>query len=277
MFTSILLQTKSEIIYKLVRRLVIDTVTYIVDSSQGKKTVCSHSKDYEITLWVDGMSVSTASTFGKLLETIQKVTFQHTALVSNAWIAHYPSEKMPDITFSPLLSIALAGLTSNSEGFGPEFICLTRDISIKLLLFQPDTKLIVTLFKHLFDTTRHEDIDSENLYELFSAAKSLFRGKECDVNKSECKLAASAFGKDSIHFLVAGLTKLETRGSYSTAYKKVHGKLEDSKEVHDIASSIICQCIHHLCQCRSSDHLKTIKMALPYALQVRILHNFIRQ
>ena len=267
MFTSVLLQTKSKIIFKLVRRLVVDTIACIVDSSRLEKVGCSHSIDYEIAFWVDGITVTTAAIFGKLLDAVQKVTFQHTTVVSNAWSTIFPSEEMPKITFTPLLSIALVGIASSADAFPSEFITLTHDVFAKILFLQPDTRVLACLFKNLFETQYKDGDIAEDLKGLYSSANSVICDNDGEIYTSECRVAANAFGKKNVHTIVARLAKPQKRPE--AAFGNLHEILLDCDEVHDVATLIVSQCIHHLHQTHSSDLFKVIQNALPYVLQVR--------
>jgi hypothetical protein len=269
--SSVLLETKNEIIFKLARKLNISTIENILDSAQLRNLGCSYCIDYEISLWVDGITKDTVEIFCRLLNAVQKVTFQHTTMASSAWIAVYPNEKMPKITFTPLLSFALIGIATKADDFPSKFITITRDIYAKLLFKQPDSRLLVCLLKSLFDDQQEASGGVEtDVSELYKFAGELIHDEDKNVYKNECAIAAKAFGVKSAHHMVATLASANAKGS--SVFKKLIILLHSSDEVYDVATAIVSQCIHHLYTRYSHLLYKVLREALPYVIQVSHLY-----
>jgi len=259
-FTAILLQTENDAVFKLVRRLAMKTISSIIDFS---------GHEHEISLWVDGVTDATAATFGKLLDATHKVTIQHATVVSNAWNNHFASEEIPPAGFTPLLSLAL--IASGAEDFPPEFMALIRNIATKLLLAQSDTRALAALLKYVFDARVENGTMIESLEELYQCTTAILH-RYVDLDKAERETAEKAFGRHHFHTVV---TQLVEPGEKSIASRgKLDDIIMDCDEIHEVASSIFLQCIHHLHQLKqhagfdpTTIHGVMAKF-LPYVLQV---------
>lgn len=262
-FAEILLQTKDVTIFELARGLVLRTVGCIIDSSPLETEGCSICSDYEISLWVDCITEVTAPTLGKLLEATQKVTFQHTFAVSNAWSTLFPAEKLPRIAFTPLLSLALVSIASDNDSISECFVSLTRDICTKLLFFQPDKRVLASLVKTLFHNVhQNEKVSSKEFQELHRIADSMLSIEDCSL------LSRQAYAENKAHAMLGKSLKsrqsLEATSSKNTACKSIVTNL-----------STLSQSVHHLRCIYSTDIHRVVNNILPHVLFERQVSNIV--
>ena len=261
-FTSILLNTKNDIVYQLARQLVHMTISNVVNTSHIQDEQTDHHVDYEICLWLDGVTASTAVMFGKLLSAAQKVTIQHKTIVSNAWEAHFPNENMPAITITSLLVLSLTALVSSEGTVQNDFIILIRDISTKILLKQSDRRMIAAILNYLSDAHHGSGTATETLEAVFKFASAVLAELPGTVDEFELQAAERAFGKKHFHTTVAKLARkemmsgLDCKGLFGTC-------------ANEVGYEIACQSIRHLS--KGGQAKKICSYALPHCLFVSIV------
>jgi hypothetical protein len=134
-FASILIETDSPVIYNLTRNLAIKSVSSIIGMNVVLEKEIHNNLEYEISLWVDGITDQTKSLFCRLLESAQKLTVQHETLVTHAWLSFFPTKEIESTKTSPLLSLAIIGIAPDISSLSEPFVILTMKIVMKMLMY----------------------------------------------------------------------------------------------------------------------------------------------
>jgi len=237
------------------------TISNVVNTSHIQDEKSDHHVDYEICLWLDGVTASTAVMFGKLLSAAQKVTIQHKTIVSNAWEAHFPNEAMPAITITSLLVLSLTALVSSEGNVPNDFIILIRDISTKILLKQSDRRMIAAILIYLSNAHHSRGTAPETLEDVFKFASAVLTELPEHVDKFELQAAERAFGEKHYHTTVAKLAGKEMMSGMDC--KGLFGIC-----ANEVGCEIVCQSIRHLS--KGDQARKICSYALPHCLFVSI-------
>lgn len=220
---------------------------------------------YEISLWVDGINRNTAVTLGHLLDTVQSVTILHFTAVQCIWKSCYPSEQLPPVTFSPLLSLSLMELKSTQNRVPEEFCLLVQDISTKLLLVMPEQRLLACLVMNV------NKPNGEKAYlplqnELYSYSNSVLGRKFDQMKNSEVALARKAFGEHSHHTSLANLVVAGTKSTRKSVVKV--GAQHSFPFPNTTKRLIFYQSMKYMRQEHEYEIGKVLTVCLPYILIV---------
>ena len=213
-FASILIGTDSHVIYKLTRYLTIKSVSSIIGMNTIFDKEMHNNLEYEISLWIDGVTEETLSLFIRLLESAQKLTVQHETLVTHAWLSFFPTKGIENTKTSPLLSLAIIGISSNISSLSEPFVLLTMKIAMKMLMHNKNplslSCLLSKVLASYFPTdTSAADKAHQAIYSVRSYVESLIHdGKEKYVQAK--KVSVLLFGEGHFHSEVASIA-LTTR------------------------------------------------------------------
>jgi len=211
----LMLNSECRTIYQLIRELAIKVLSVIVRTEEEEIDFCL---EYEITLWLDGISEENISVFYSLLDVSQKFTVQYAIMMSHAWQAHFPTNEMPGKTISSLLSFSLVGITSKPFSYTQDFISFVCKIAMKMLLFQFNTSLpLAALICHIFTQSRNsldgirnrsnEWKGTEDLLNgLHQYAKTIIDGKD-NVLSAASEVTSTCFGENHFHSMLLSLSR----------------------------------------------------------------------
>lgn len=99
--------------------------------------------DYEISLWVDGITELCIDDFFSLLNSPANTPFQHSIAVAKAWKKANLDALMPCICFSPLMSASLEQIATGTSS--EPFSLFTCQVVTKCLLYQRYPLLLASL------------------------------------------------------------------------------------------------------------------------------------
>lgn len=237
----------------------------IVNFARVNEGVCRESVAYEISLWIDRVNRKTAVILGELLDTVHSVTIQHFTVVNYIWKSLYPSEQVPPVTFSPLLSLALMELKSTKSRVPEEFCLLVQEISAKLLLVIPEQRLLACLVMYVNEKESGR-VDLPLRHELYEYSVSILNRKMDRVKNMELTLAGKAFGKQNHNSFLSSLAV-----SITHSRKSVMVAAQKSFPFPDTTRSFIFyQSMKYMCQEHEDEIGKVSASCLAHVLFVSL-------
>ena len=269
-FTSILLQTKSHLVFGLTRTLVTKSVSNIVGVDSDFDKERQKNLEHELSLWVDGITEETRPTFCKLLDLAQKLTVQHETLVTHSWLSFFPTKDIENPNTSPLLSLALIGIGSDITSLPEPFVILTLKIVTKMLIFSKSAESLSCLFSKVFSSYSPTEMSPKGaLHKIICYLKNYAeairhggKGKYIAAKKTLCAL----FGEDHHHtetvsLLLTAKTQCEENAVSIIDNNKSHiDELEQSFQLLTRLNRDVM----------STEHLESkVTLLLIVALQVR--------
>jgi len=250
--------------YNITSALVQNIIYSIIHSSSREEATCKESVTYEISLWIDGMTRSGAAGFGDLIAATQKATIQHFTIVTNVWKRYFPREKLPKVTFSPLLSLSLIELSFTQNEVPEEFRLLILDVTTKLLLAQNDNRLLACLLLHVANQEKMGNSCLPYQNELHTYAESILVGDLDEMGENELALVKKVFGNNTYHAFVPQVA----HSGKSIKYYLM--QLDEGGNVfsNSIYSSIFLQSMKYMCE--QYEHVigSVLTSSLPFILFV---------
>jgi len=234
-----MIHTEDISIYNHSKHLALQTLLNIIAYNGSSENYIHH----ELSIWIDSMSLDTLPSFCKLLDAMQKVTVQHAVIVSNAWQTYHSSQKMPEVSFSPILTIALAMLASdpfNISCYFSNIICRVTSIS---LIFNDDPMLLASVIRFTLNgVILNKDKTGKALDQIRVLVQyaDLIVRMEDNLIKTAYLLLNNIFGKTNTQSKVAQFLMAK-----SCDLHMLHDIYNEVMDAPHNVSLIIRQCIHH--------------------------------
>lgn len=230
-FCSIMTKTNEFSVYEQARNLSIKTMTNIVGIAPSHED----SVLYELSGWVDAVSIANIPTFCDLLEATQKVTVQHDVIISNSFHKYYPLHGITEIGFTPIISTALSSIASDTSNFDESFINIICKVTTATLLQQRNPRPLVCVVKFLLCNSQTL---SKGMRSLVGLASSII---DQDKNLMQITLAHlnDVFGQNNARTKLADY--LSNKVNDSSMLESIYN---DATLDPSIASLLVRQCVY---------------------------------
>lgn len=205
--TDILLQTPNEIVYDHCHYLLQEVIADLVDTKAYYSESNQQFVDYEISLWVNGISPSNRQEIAKLVDATQKITIQFETIVQNAWSMFCENQSIPKGTISPLLVLALTAIASDGDQLSAEMQDLILSITNKMVVIQSENRLIAAVILYLSKIQSENNLFTEKFKDLIRTSTGLLNSKSIlsmesiitsfPSNHYHSALESQALGKES--------------------------------------------------------------------------------
>ena len=169
------MQTPNEIVYVHCRNLLQKVISDLVDTSAYYNERNEQFVDYEISLWINGLSPSNRLEIAKLVDATQRITIQFDTIVQNAWSMFCENQTMPKGTISPLLVLALTAIASDGDQLSAEMSDLIVSITSKMILIQSNNRLIAAVILYLSEIQSEDHLFTEKFKDLIRISTSLLK------------------------------------------------------------------------------------------------------
>lgn len=174
--SDILLQTPNEIVYDHCHYLLQEVIADLVDTKAYYSESNQQFVDYEISLWVNGISPSNRQEIAKLVDATQKITIQFETIVQNAW-SKSENQSIPKGTISPLLVLALTAIASDGDQLSAEMQDLILSITNKMVVIQSENRLIAAVILYLSKIQSEDHLFTEKFKDLIRTSTGLLNSK----------------------------------------------------------------------------------------------------
>lgn len=228
-----MIQADSPLIYTYARNLVFISLQSILsyENTSGDEI------KQELDSWVDAITLDTLPEFCNLLDATQKMTVQHSVIVSNAWQQYNSLKILDNASFSPIVTAALASFASDPDNFSDSFGNLICTVVTASLVQNVNPMALASVIRFLL--TDAVDPKMRHMHLLVQYATALLE-QEDNLTQKACFLLDGVFGESSTQSKVAHL--LVAKSVDSLTLDEIY---LDVMSVPSKGPFILRQCIHH--------------------------------
>ena len=162
-----MLKTTIGRIHSRARRIVLGLLIQLFPSAADDGE-CIQCRDYEISCWIDGISISNVETFCKLIGDACSLSLNSKVTVGIAWEKAGLPRPFPKIAISPMLVTALTTLT----GYPNDFVLLTIHVAACCILFHKNPIPLAAMLNSC-DTNLDSFVEISSVKFLVRYAKAL--------------------------------------------------------------------------------------------------------